>query len=61
MATALGSTIAAYILDHDNLTPIVIGNATVASTQMMCAWKTFTLLTDVRAGRRDEETGALLG
>ena len=60
MATALGGTIAAYILDHDNLTPIVIGNATVASTQMLCAWKSYKLISDVRANRRDPETGALL-
>ena len=59
MATALGGTIAAYILDHDNLTPIVIGNATVASTQTLCAWKSYNLIRDVRADRRDPETGAL--
>ena len=46
MAVALGSTIAAYVLDHDNRTPAVIGNVTVMATQSVCAWKTWVLLTD---------------
>ena len=60
MATALGSTITAYILDRNNLTPVVIGNATVATTQMLCAWKSYNLIKDVYTKRRDPETGALL-
>ena len=55
MATALGGTIAAYVLDHDNRTPVVIGNATVMGTQLICAWKTYRLLSEISAGERDEE------
>ena len=44
MAMALGVTIAAYVLDHDNRTPVAIGNAAVMGTQLICAWKTYVLL-----------------
>lgn len=60
MAAALGGTIAAYVLDHDNRTPPTVGNATVLGTQLLCALKTYRLLTDVWAGRRSAEMGALI-
>lgn len=60
MAAALGSTMTAYVLDYNNLTPIVIGNATVATTQMLCAWKSYNLIKDIYTKRRDPETGELL-
>jgi len=60
MATALGSTVNGYILDRNNLTTLVIGNTTVATTQMLCAWKSYNLIKDLHAERRDPETGALL-
>ena len=60
MACALGATIAAYVLDHSNRTPVVIGNATVLGTQLLCARKTYTLLNDAWKKRRDPQTGALL-
>ena len=60
MAAALGSTMAAYVLDYNNLTPMVIGNATAATTQMLCAWKSYNLIKDVHTKQRDPKTGELL-
>jgi hypothetical protein len=48
MSCALGATISAYILDHSNRTPVVVGNAVVLATQSVCAWKTLVLLNDCK-------------
>ena len=62
MACALGATLTAYILDHSpdtNRTMAYIGNGTVMGTQVFCVYKTYTLVTDVDAGKRDPVYGAL--
>tara|TARA_Y100000768_G_scaffold276587_1_gene212119 strand:+ start:4403 stop:4864 length:462 start_codon:yes stop_codon:yes gene_type:complete len=58
MAMALGGTIAAHFLDHDNHTPVVIGNATVMGTQGICAWKTYRLLFEIDSGERSAQDGS---
>lgn len=59
-ACALGVATGVYIADpYTRAAPMAATIVTMAA-QLLCFYKTFTLVTDVRAGRRDDRTGEKL-
>ena len=59
-AGALGATFGCYLLDNTNRTAPIVGNVVTMLTQLICFWKTYSLVTDVWTGRRDARTGEKL-
>tara|TARA_B110000046_G_C13009346_1_gene405957 strand:- start:1071 stop:1541 length:471 start_codon:yes stop_codon:yes gene_type:complete len=56
-AGALGAAVASYALEPTERSAAYAATGVTMAAQLLCFYKTYSLVTDVRAGRRDRFTG----
>ena len=57
MAGALGAAISAYTIEPSNRVAAYVATSVTMATQMLCFYKTYSLVSYVKAGRRNALTG----
>jgi hypothetical protein len=58
-AGALGASIASYAIEPSNRTAAYVGTAVTMAAQLLCFYRTYSLVMDVRTGQRDPYTGKI--